>query len=83
MQIHFQVVLGRGLANRDDVVYDFDRDKLSERVHKFIEAYNAEVDRLEAEHSEGANVDDYVDYDKIKWSETLKTALRPSKLAEM
>jgi predicted helicase len=32
-------------TNRDEVVYDWDRDNLAERVKKFISGYNAEVHR--------------------------------------
>jgi predicted helicase len=52
-------------TNRDDVVYDWDRDKLSERIRNLIKAYNAEVYRHRAD------ID--ADWpDRIKWSETLK-----------
>ena len=32
-------------TNRDDVVYDFSREALAQRMEAFIEAYNAEADR--------------------------------------
>jgi predicted helicase len=36
----------RGLeTTRDDVVYDFDREKLETRIKEFISTYNTEVDR--------------------------------------
>jgi predicted helicase len=52
-------------TNRDDVVYDWDRDKLSERVQNFIKLYNTEVHR----HRADINADWP---DRIKWSESLK-----------
>ncbi len=54
-------------TNRDEVVYDWSREKLAARMEKFISAYNAEVYRHKA------NVD--ADWpDRIKWSEGLKSA---------
>jgi predicted helicase len=52
-------------TNRDDVVYDWDRDKLSQRIRNFIKLYNTEVHR----HKADTNADWP---DRIKWSETLK-----------
>lgn len=68
-------VYGRGVATcRDEVVYDFDRAALASRVRQFIEDYNAEVDRYQRARGE-PNIDDFVRYDKIKWSEALKKDL--------
>ena len=33
------------LTARDDVAYDFDRQTLEQRMQKFVEDYNGEVDR--------------------------------------
>ena len=52
-------------TNRDDVVNDWDRDKLSQRIRNFIKLYNAEVHR----HRADINADWP---DRIKWSETLE-----------
>jgi len=52
-------------TSRDEVVYDWDRNKLSSRMRKFISDYNAEVHRHKADPT--ANWKEY-----IKWSETLK-----------
>ena len=66
----------RGLeTTRDDVVYDFDRDKLVSRVKKFIAAYNAEVDRHRRDKSA-----DFPDH--IKWSSRLKECLARGQYAE-
>ena len=62
-------------TNRDDVVYDFQLDSLRQRIKAFIEDYNSEVDRYKRS-GEGKNVDDFVYYEKIKWSETLKAHLK-------
>lgn len=59
-------------TNRDDVVYDWDPNRLTGRVTAFIDAYNAEVYRHKA-HPE-ANWPKH-----LKWSESLKaSALRGS-----
>jgi predicted helicase len=71
-------------TNRDEIVHDFTRDKLEDRIKQFIEAYNSEVDRYlrkkkeiadEDEKLEEFNIDDFVHYDKISWSESLKKCL--------
>lgn len=68
-------------SNRDDVVYDFDPDALTSRVQTFIEDYNAEVDRYKRT-GQGIAVDDFVRYDKIKWSESLKVDLQRQRYAQ-
>jgi predicted helicase len=66
----------RGIATcRDGVVYDFQSEPLAERVQGFVEDYNAEVDRYRRAGA-GTDVDQFVRYDRIKWSETLKLNLR-------
>lgn len=65
----------RGVATcRDDVVYDFNSESLVDRVERFIDAYNDEVSRWKRSREMG-RVDDFVRYDKIKWSESLKRNL--------
>jgi len=61
-------------TNRDDVVYGFDADKLSNQVVNFIRDYNAEVDRYHAKKRR-ISVDDFVDTSRIKWSRDLKQEL--------
>jgi predicted helicase len=69
-------IYGRGVATcRDEVVYDFDREALAGRVRQFIEDYNAEVDRYQRAAGE-PNIDDFVRYEKIKWSRDLKLDLK-------
>ncbi len=70
----FKVYCNGVKTNRDDVVYDFDREVLTSRVKKFIEDYNIEVFRF---HHSGGNidVDEFVDYEKLKWSRDLKKDL--------
>ncbi len=62
-------------TNRDEVVYGFDHVALASRVAKFIEDYNGEVGRF-TRAKNVANVDDFVSYEKVKWSETLKSVLQ-------
>ncbi len=54
-------------TNRDDVVYDWNREKLAVRMQKFIADYNAEVYRRKSDPT-------IVWPHRIKWSETLKAA---------
>src|SRR5262249_23547147 len=68
-------------TNRDDVVYDFHRKALIERIKIFIDEYNGEVDRYKRTGGKG-NVDDFVRYEKIKWSRDLKKDLCRGKYAE-
>ena len=62
-------------TNRDEIVYDFDSETLSSRVKTLVEDYNSEVDRY-AREGGGKSVDEFVRYDKIKWSESLKHDLK-------
>ncbi|WP_162668646.1 type ISP restriction/modification enzyme [Gemmata massiliana] len=62
-------------TNRDQVVYDHNRSALETRVKDFIEEYNGEVDRFKRAKGK-INVDDFVRYDKIKWSRDLKADLK-------
>ncbi len=70
-------------TNRDDVVYDFDRTTLVTRVTEFSKAFNAEVDRLRREMRAVKSVDDFVDYDLLKWSSTLKRHLLRGRYVEV
>jgi predicted helicase len=60
---------------RDRVVYDFDRAALERRVEQFSDDYNAETSRY-ADKGRPKNVDDFVSYEKVQWSSTLKNNLR-------
>ena len=55
-------------TNRDEVVYDFDRDKLAARIKDVILAYNLEVDRHKRDR--GADF-----ASNINWSSRLKECL--------
>jgi predicted helicase len=62
-------------TNRDDVVYDWDREKLAERVQKFITDYNAEVYRHKAKPTA-----DWPDH--VNWSRDLKQDAIRGRVAE-
>ena len=63
-------------TTRDSWVYDFDKGRLSSKVKRMIETYNAELSRWERADTQ-TNVDDFVlaDEKKIKWSSRLKECL--------
>jgi len=71
-------------TNRDDVMYDFTRRELIPRVEEFIENYNQEVDRYKrtGKNATGRDLDNFVKYDKIKWSSRLKETLQRLVYAE-
>jgi predicted helicase len=64
-------------TNRDGWVYDFSIASLEDKVRRFIEAYNAEVDRWKRSKVARSQVDGFVlrDDRQIKWSSTLKSKL--------
>jgi predicted helicase len=70
-QTVFKVFSGGVKTNRDEVAYDFDKDALLGRVRRFIDDYNGEVDRYKRSGGKQP-VDEFVCYDKIKWSGSLK-----------
>ena len=76
-------------TNRDDIVYGYDRGELKDRIKAIIENYNSEVDRL-ARHKKDIkneriskdNIDQFVSYRKVNWSESLKANLMRGKYAD-
>lgn len=69
-------------TNRDSVVYGFDRERLAKRVERFIDDYNAEVERWRKEAKPPKDpaqlshyLDDFVSYERVKWSRDLKLKL--------
>ncbi len=68
-------------SGRDSVVYDFDAAALTARVERLCDDYNAEVDRYQRKRKVD-DIDAFVDYSKIKWSETLKRHLQSGENAE-
>ncbi|MFB3921582.1 MAG: type ISP restriction/modification enzyme [Terriglobia bacterium] len=89
----FKIFSGGVKTNRDEVAYDFSRKALAERIQRFIDDYNGEVDRYKRSRGTGVSpvnkhglegratsgvpsIDEFVRYDKIKWSRDLKKALQ-------
>jgi len=68
-------------TDRDSVVYDFNAEKLEARVQQSISDYNAEVDRWKRA-GRPKEVDAFVDYSKVKWSEHLKSELKRERFGE-
>ncbi len=60
---------------RDSIVYDFDSEVLKIRIKQFLEDYNAEVSRW-SRGGRQKDIDSFVQYTKVKWSEHLKNELR-------
>jgi predicted helicase len=69
-------------TNRDNWVYDFQELSLTQKIIRFIDTYNGEVDRWKR-IGEPIEVDDFVlsDDTKIKWSRDLKSDLRRKRYA--
>ena len=70
-------------TNRDEVVYDFNTERLAKRVEQFADDYNVELHRWKTKAKPPEDpkqvaqyLDAFVRYDKVKWSETLKRHLR-------
>lgn len=62
-------------TNRDHVVYNFNLFTLKKCVQIFISKYNNEVDRWKRTPNQ-SSIDNFIDYEKIKWSEHLKITLK-------
>ena len=62
-------------TGRDSVVYGPNKTELAERIARICDIYNGEVDRYKRIGA-SKSVDDFVDYETIKWSEHLKYCLR-------
>jgi predicted helicase len=68
-------------TNRDEVVYYYSASTLASRTRQFVEDYNGEVDRYK--RSDGSiEIDDFVRYDRIKWSRDLKADLKRGNYAQ-
>ncbi len=56
---------------RDDTAYAFGEETLIKQVKTFCSNYNAEIARYQ-EEGRPANIDNFVNYEKLKWSRNLK-----------
>jgi len=77
----FKVYSGGIKTNRDRIVYDFDSCALLDRIRKFVDHYNAEVDRFKRA-KKPVDTDSFVDYSCIKWDGTLKAHLEHGRYLE-
>ena len=62
------------ITSRDEWVYDFDEQRLSEKVRFFCAAYDKEMQRLDAEDPDPNSIRDWVDR-SIKWTSELESHL--------
>ncbi len=67
-------------TNRDMYVFDFRARELKERIKQFMQNYNVQV-ALYQQQSPKPNVDDFVDYENIAWSSTLKQNVKRGRYA--
>jgi predicted helicase len=72
--------LGLG-TNRDEWVYDFDDDHLTEKIKRFIINYSFELVRYEQEESPPEDIGEFVNNSPgfLKWTDRLKAALKARK----
>ena len=71
------------LTARDDVAYDFNHDVLVARMEKFVDDYNAEVDRYhrtKEKQKKKLDIDKFVRED-LKWTHNLKHSLKMERSA--
>jgi predicted helicase len=66
---------------RDSTVYNFNIQTLGKCVNQFVEDYNTEVYRFQ-QKGKPEDIDNFVNYDRIKWSSTLKNHLKYEHLME-
>ncbi len=66
-------------SNRDDIVYGFDTTQVATTIERFCDDYNAEVNRY-LQKGKPENIDDFISYEKVKWSESLKSKLKSGRL---
>ena len=68
-------------TSRDAHVFGFEQDKLLHRMKRFVDNYNAQVDKYKHQTPK-PDVDDFVDYETIDWSSTLKRKLAGGQYAD-
>jgi predicted helicase len=66
---------------RDAIVYNFDKNRLLSEVGQFCDDYNLEVTWYK-QKGRPSDIDSFVNYERIKWSSTLKNHLKRGILAE-
>ena len=76
----FKTYSGGVKTNRDMYTYDYSFNPLMERMKQFIDIYNSELDRYHRTTPK-PDIDEFVSYEKIKWSATLKDNVKRRKYA--
>ncbi len=71
----FKTYSGGVKTNRDVYVYGFQIDPLATRMRRFVDDYNAHVDKYTRQNRK-PNIDDFVDKERIAWSRDLKLDLK-------
>jgi predicted helicase len=66
-------------TGRDDLVFDFNYHNLESRIKTLVEDYNAEVSRW-IRANRPTDIDNFVNYNKLKWSRNLKRELANGRL---
>ncbi|HVB25139.1 MAG TPA: type ISP restriction/modification enzyme [Ktedonobacteraceae bacterium] len=71
------------LTSRDNWVFDFNANALEQKISRFIETYNTEIDKWKRA-GEPNDIDNFIEYDdtRIKWSRDLKSDLKRKRYAE-
>ena len=84
MEVVFKNYSNGVSTNRDALVYNFNRNTLTENMQRTIDYYNEQVLKWEQRLNRKESVDDFVVYDdaKISWSSTLKLHLKRGRSAE-
>ena len=72
------------VTNRDAWAYNFNPNTLSKNMRTMMETYNGQVSKWERRSNRNINVNDFIEIDdtKLKWTRSLKSNLKSSKLAE-
>ena len=72
---HSELYTGGVKTNRDEWVYDFDRESSQTASERFIETITPKC-VVTQQTVQAIPVDEFVDYEHVKWSEHLKGTLR-------
>ena len=70
----FKTYSGGIVTRRDAFVYDFNTARMLKRMKKFVDDYNTQV-AIYQQQVPKPRVDDFVNYERIKWDNSLKTNL--------
>jgi len=68
-------------TGRDAIAYGFNNGDVARKTAEFIEAYNSERERW-IRSKRALSIDDFADYEKLKWSRNLKRHLQSNEVIE-